>query len=198
MKEVYYKEKKASIWKNKKFLNILMGLFIISIMVFSVLYYGLDTSGKKEVEFRGLTFIETNVGWQAYTKGNQRILISSNPEELGDVSFDSVSLSFLQGLGIQKIYFSVNPENDMSEALYDFQRNIPLSAGLVVACYEESIACAKMPIKTCADTAIGIVVVVFKEANETSVVIDGNCLTIEGKNLLSITDKLIIDQYADE
>ncbi len=195
MKDVRFGEKKITFWQNKKILTVLIGLFIISIMVFSVLNFGLDTSGQEEVEYKGLRFIKINQGWQTYTEDETKIVVLGDPRDLETVSFDAVSLSFLQSIQIEKIYLSFNPEQDVSGALYDFQMNIPLSAGLVAACYEESEACAEMPIKTCSDARVSSAVIVFREANETSVVLEGNCLTIEGKNLLSITDKVILDQY---
>ncbi len=48
MKDVRFGEKKITFWQNKKILTVLIGLFIISIMVFSVLNFGLDTSGQEE------------------------------------------------------------------------------------------------------------------------------------------------------
>ena len=193
MKDVRYAEKKISLWKNKKFLTILMGLFIISIMVFSVLYYGLDTSGQAKVEYKGLEFIQTNQGWQTYTEEEKKILLLSDPRDLENVSSFGVSLDFLSAVGM--LYLSFNPEEDVSGALYDFQVNVEYSGGLVAACYEESEACADVPIKTCADAGLGTGVILFKEANASSVVLEGNCLTIEGENLLLLTDRLILDQY---
>lgn len=193
MKDVRYVEKKSSLWKNKKFLTVLMGLFIISIMVFSVLYYGLDTSGQEKVEFNGFTFIQTNQGWQTFTDDEKRILLLSDPRELENVSLSSVSLDFLSSLG--KIYLSFNPEQDVSGALYDFQNNIEFSGSLVAACYEESELCADVPIKSCVDVGLGTGVVIFQEANESSVVVEGNCVTLQGKSLLEVTDRLILDQY---
>lgn len=193
MKPVRYVEKKVSLFSNKKFLTLLMGLFIISVMVFSVLYYGLDNSGQEKVEYKGLKFLETNIGWQAYTEENKRILILSDPRDLEEVSFDEVSLDFLKNM--QKIYLSVNPSDDISSILYDFQRNVDFSGSYVAACYEESELCAELPIKSCLDASANTAVVIFKEAEEDFINIEGNCLTIQGKNLLILTDRLILDQY---
>lgn len=196
MKDVRYVEKKVAFYQNKKILTILMGLFIISIMVFSLLYYGLDSSGQEKIVYKGLNFVKTNVGWQAYTEDRERILVLSDPRDLESVSFPPVSLSFVDD--VQKIYFSVDPSQDVSGALYDFQQNIPFSGAFVVACYEDSALCADLPLKTCADATVNIGVIVFQEAEETSLVLEGNCLTIQGKNLLIITDKLILDHYVRE
>ncbi|MSR86360.1 hypothetical protein EXS74_03110 [Candidatus Woesearchaeota archaeon] len=194
MKAVRYGEKKESFWKSKKFLTLLMGLFIISIMVFSVLYYGLDRTDQKEVEYKGLTFTETSVGWQAYTEENQRILIQSDPSTLdSEIITGSADFSFLEGL--QKVYVSFNPYSDVSSALVDFQQNMPGSAVLVASCYEASDACIQLPIKDCDDATLTTGVVIFKDGNTSTVTLDGNCLVVEGKNLLILTDKLVVDSY---
>ncbi|HIH14796.1 MAG: hypothetical protein QT08_C0009G0042 [archaeon GW2011_AR17] len=194
MKQIRYVEKAVPFYQNKKFLTILMGLFIISIMVFSVLYYGLDTNGQEKVEYNGLEFVQTTQGWLAYTEDEQRILLFGNPQDAEGLRFDAVSLSFLSD--VQKLYLSFNPDDDFSSALSDFQQNAGYSGALVVACSQEHELCGNLPIRTCADATSTIGVILFDQANESSVVLEGNCLTIQGKNLLSITDKLILDQYA--
>ncbi len=194
MKAVRYGEKKESFWASKKFLTLLMGIFIISLMVFSVLYYGLDTSDTKEVEYKGLTFTQTNLGWQAYTEDDQRILIQSDPSTLdSETLVGSADFSFLQDL--QKVYVSFNPYSDVSFALTDFEQNMQGNAVLVASCYEPSDACVQLPIKTCDDATSTTGVVIFKESDSNSVTLDGNCLVVEGKNLLTITDKLVVDSY---
>ena len=194
MKEVYIEKKNVSFWSNKKFLTLLMGLFIISIMVFSVLYYGLDSSGQEKVEYQGITFTQTNYGWQGYTDEDERILILTNPQELEGVPLPSgISFSYLEHL--PKVYVSFNPENDMSSVLQDFQANVRASGYLTAACYEDSELCSELPIKTCVDASESVGVVLFQYAEEDSVTLEGNCLTIQGKNLLMLTDKLILDSY---
>ncbi len=192
MKQIYFKERKASFFQNKKFLTVLMGLFIISLMVFSVLYYGLDSSGTQKVEYNGVRFVQTNLGWLGYTESEQKILLLSNPSELANVTIGA-SFSFLTSLS--RLYVSFSPEDDVSSALQDFQQNVVFSGYLMAACSEEHEACSNLPLKTCADATASIGVVLFVQAEEDSIILEGNCLTIQGKNLLILTDKLILDSY---
>jgi len=194
MKIVPFAKKKVSFWNNKKLLTVLMGLFIISIMVFSVLYYGLDSSGQKKVEYHGVSFVQTSLGWLGYTEDEQRIIILTNPEELKDISLDS-SASFASFKDAAKVYVSFHPEDDISGALQDFQQNVVLSGYVTVACYEDSELCSELPIKNCNDATDTVGVILFQEAEENLVIFEGNCLTIQGKNLLMLTDKLILDSY---
>ena len=194
MKPVRYAEKKESFWTRKKVYTLLMGLFFISLMVFSVLYYGLDNTNQKKVTYRGLTFSQTSLGWQAYTDDNQRILLQSDPSTLDAENISStVDFSFVSSL--QKIYMSFNPEDDVSAAITDFQQNKPGSASLAAACYEDSEPCAELPLKTCEDATSTVGVILLKQGDVDTVSLDGNCLVIEGKNLLTIVDQLVVETY---
>jgi len=194
MKESSYTERGPAFYKKKQFLSILMGLFIISIMVFSVLYYGLDSTGQEKVSYKNLDFVQTTAGWQAYTDSGEKIVIMSNPD---DVEHLNTSASFLSLNGLSKVYMSINPYDNVGAALQDFERNVHLSSPLVISCYEDNDRCADLPIKRCPDASPSVGVLIFKEANETVVTFENNCMTIEGKDLLKITDKLILDQYAE-
>ncbi len=194
MKKIRYADKKESFFKSKRFISILMGLFIISIMVFSILYYGLDNTGQEKIEYKGLTFTQTSLGWQTYTNSNQRILIQTNPEYLDFVTylgFGDIEYFF----SLQKIYVSFNPEENVASALIDFQANTPSGVSLVGACSVESELCVQLPLKTCEDATIANGVVIYKESNESKITQEGNCLIIEGEDLLTLTDKLVVEAY---
>ncbi len=168
-----------------------VGLFIIVIMVSSALsMWGGEEEG---VEYAGLKFVETGYGWQAYS-GSQKILISTYPELLENVTIDSVNFGSLNLLS--KVYISINPYDNYQQALYDFQTNIKILPNTVYACYEDNDLCSEMVLKDCDDAVEGIGIIMFKETNSSdSVTYSGNCLVIEGKDLLSVTDKLIVDYY---
>lgn len=175
-------------------MTIFMGLFFISLMVFSVLYYGLDNTNQKKETYKGLTFTQTDLGWQSYTANNQKILIQSDPNTLNaEVISGTTDFSFMKSL--QKVYVSFNPADDVSAALTDFQQNAPGSASLVAACYEKSDACVQLPIKTCADATATMGVIIFKQGDTDRATLDGTCLTVEGKSLLAITDTMVVDTY---
>jgi len=184
-------KRKVPFYKKKEFMTYGVGLFIIAIMVSSALsMWGGEEEG---VEYGGFSFVETDYGWQAYN-GNQKILISSYPELLENVTTDSVNFGSLNLMS--KIYFSINPYDGYQQALSDFQTNIEILPNTVYACYEDNDLCADMVLKDCDDAVDGIGVIMFMETNSSdSVTFSGNCLVIEGKDLLSVTDKLIVDYY---
>ncbi len=194
MKEVNYSKVDNS-EKKKKFYVIFMGLFIISIMVFSTIYYGLSDDTQSEVEYQGLKFIESSSGWMTYVNNNEKLVILSNPEDLDSVEFNEVDFDSMKSNS--KIYVSFNPYDNSNNALYDLDRSGLLSMQIYVTCYEDNDKCSELPIKTCDDAVQGTGVVVIKLSNETKVSLNNNCLTIEGKDLLKIVDKFIVDQYGE-
>ena len=193
MKEVTY-TKKVHFYQKKQFYVVLLGLFIIAIMVFSSLYYGLSDDTQKKVKYQGYNFIESSSGWMTYVNNEQKLLILSDPSMLNE-SFVEVNFNSMKGNS--KIYVSYNPYDNANSALYDLDRSGLLTMQVYVACYEDNEQCSELPIKTCEDATNGVGVIVLKQANETRVSLNNNCLTIEGNDLLNIVDVFIVDQYGD-
>ncbi len=190
MKKRKYFGKKKSIFRRKELYTYLIGIFIIMLMVLSVV--NLNSDEEEQIEYGELTFVPTNSGYLAYD-GDDPIVVLSNPEELKELEVEGMDVSSLDSLS--KVYISLNPEDSYQNAVYDFYNNMELTTWTTEACYEDSEACATLPIKTCEDTTSDIGVVIFREDNETVLSFEDNCLTIQGKDLLKVTDKLILDQY---
>jgi len=182
-------KRKKPFYKQKQFYTYLIGLFIISIMVLSVI--NLNSEAETAVEYNGLKFVQTQSGYLAYAENDVQVVVLSNPNEL-DVSLPVVDISSLKGLS--KVYIAFNPYEEYQNAIYDFTNNINL-ARAVSSCYEDNDLCVDLPIKTCEDVTLDMGVIVFKQDNETLLSLNNNCLTIQGKDLLKVTDKLILDQY---
>ncbi|MFH1971931.1 MAG: hypothetical protein ABIJ18_00460 [archaeon] len=190
MKESKYKGKKIPIYKRKEFFTYLVGIFIISLMVLSLVSMG---NTEEKIEYNGLKFVETENGFISYLESGRTLLILSNPEDLKDVEIDSPIIGSL--VNIPKLYISVGPSDDYQNALYDLNRNIGFVGVKIISCYEDSETCSDLLIKTCDDATQSEGIIIFKEDNETLVTYENNCLTIQGKSLLKVTDKLILDQY---
>ncbi len=170
--------------RKKRIFSILVGLFFIMIMVMSALYYGMDDTEK--IEYNGLKFVNSGQGWIAYN-GEEKIVIWTDPRELENYDVD------ISGFGdLTKVYLSVNPSEDIKYAVNDLEKNLEFKQ-LSLACYEDSELCAEMPLKNCEDATAYTGVIVLKEANETKVYLEGNCLTIEGENLLKIVDGVVVE-----
>ena len=191
MRDSYYKKNKIVFYKNKKFFTILVGLFLIMLMALGAVNVGMNDDDST-IEYNGLEFSQTNDGWRAYLDDDSAIYLVFNPEEL--VIEEEFSISFSTLSNSEKVYFSYDPSQESQYAMYDLSRNFVFQK-IVYSCYEDSDLCTDMPLKTCDDATNNVGVVVFKVADENSVSLEDNCLSIEGKSLLNVVDKLVLDYY---
>lgn len=190
MKKRRIQKKKKKIFSENKLL-IFLGVFIILLMVGSMLNMYDEPDTTNVYEYQGLTFHKIDGGWLTNHQNGQTIILS-HPKDLENITFEKISLNLLNNK--EKIYLSINPLDKNQEALYDFQRNIQLIPRLVPACYKDNEPCTNKPLINCTDASPEIGVILIKEANETLIEVNNNCLRIEGKDLLKIINKLIIQQ----
>ena len=153
-------------------------------MVMSALYYGLDDTEK--VVYNDLKFVNTGQGWVAYNS-KDKIIIWTDPSELENYNVDISGFESLT-----KIYLSINPEENVKYAINDLYNNFEFEQ-ISLACYEDNELCSDMVLKTCEDATPYIGVIILREANETKVSLDGNCLIIEGQDLLKIVDGVVVE-----
>lgn len=99
-------------------------------------------------------------------------------------------------------YITFNPKgNNFSSialAVGEFDRNMLAAFGKtpIASCIiNETDACANRPIINCTNTDEPVVYI--KESNETSVILDDNCITIQGQgmDLVKATDRLLLRLY---
>lgn len=183
--------KKQLMTKKQKTVSGFLGGMIIFIMIGSALnFYGSDE--ENSVEYKGIDFVNTGNGWVGNKENGKQIVLITNPEMLDNITIPNVNLAQMDFL--TKVYISYDPRQSVRGALYQFQRNIALSPRLVAACTVDIEQCEEIPIKTCEDTTTTTGVIIFEEANETEVSLKNNCLTIKGKDLIEITDKIVVEQ----
>jgi len=181
-------KRKVAFYKRKDVLTVGVGLFLVMLMALGSVSMGVD---EEKVEINGLSFVQTNYGWQAYTSDETRVLITTSPEYLEE---DIITVDFSEFNSLNKVYYSVDPyDSSLSAALYDFEQNVKILVTTSTACYEDSEVCEELPIKTCEDASEEVGIILFKEADETEVSFENNCLTIQGKNLLTLVDTLIVN-----
>ncbi len=188
--EVY--KKKQRFWQNPKLLPTLIGLFIISIMVFSVLgMWGEDSEAQGAYEYKGIKFTSTDYGWIGY-QGDKKITLATNPKELENITINYVQPDLLNRLS--KVYISLEYNEPVLRAVQEFEQSIKFTTITMPACTQDSPRCADMPLKTCKDATDTVGVIVFKQSNQTEVSLINNCLTIQGPELTKIVDKIVLTQ----
>jgi hypothetical protein len=190
MKKSKHIGKKKPFYKKKQFFTYLIGIFIIMLMVLSVV--SLDSNEDEAIEYNDLKFVASASGYLAYTEDKEQIIILTNPTELLELESTEITLNSL--VTLEKIYISLNPTDNYQNAVYDLTRNIALPTQQVLACHEDNELCTDLPLRTCEDATETQGIILFKEDNETLLSFNDNCLTIQGKDLLKLTDKLILDQ----
>lgn len=177
---------------NKKIYIGFLGLMIIAIMVGSAadLWKG-DDEVQGAYEYNGLSFAQTDAGWVAYRPDNSQVWILTNPKELENITLPYVNTAMLRTYS--KLYVTYNPKERVKAALNQFFKNMPVPQLVVPACTVDIEECKDMPLKNCTDAGNGVGVLLFKEANETSVTFNNDCLVIEGKELTKIVDKIVLE-----
>ncbi len=181
---------KQTFSKKQKLVTAAIGGFIILVMVGSLMQsYGEEKQGLQT--YKGIEFTNTGNGWVGYTGGGKQVFLATSPSELKNISIQIPYISTLNLL--DKIYISSDPRESVRTALYMFEKNIPLSPTKVGACTVDIQACVDLPLKNCTDTTDKIGVVVFKEDNKTAINLNNNCLTIQGKYLTKLVDKLYME-----
>ena len=158
-----------------------MSIFIAAIMILSVLGIAVQyTTGNSEnINFHGQKFIPYQGGWITY-KEDKQILIPTQPDLLQYQQVPDITFPDLNKAG--KIYFTSNPNNQLPQnALFSIQNNIfPYLNNVVVACIEDSVACANLPLKTCKDAGQGAVIIQAQISEESATTFSNNCLLIQG------------------
>ncbi len=150
-------------------------------MVLSVLGIAIQytSDNSDNIKFKEQKFSQYQGGWITY-KDNKQILIPTQPDLLQDQQVPDISFSDLNKVG--KIYFTSNPNNPLpQQSLFSIQNNIfPYLNKVIVACIEDSQACANLPLKTCSDASQETVVIQAQLSNNSITSFNNNCLLIQG------------------
>ena len=174
-----------------------MSIFIVSIMILSVLGIAIQyTTSSQDIKFLGQKFTQYQGGWITY-KDNKQIIIPTQPDLLQyqqvlDIAFTDLNKA-------SKIYFTSNPNNQLpQQALFSIQNNIfPYLNNVILACIEDSQACANLPLKTCKDAEQGTLVIQAQVAEISTTTFNNNCLLIQGPtNLITLqVDALVLSLH---
>lgn len=185
------REKGTSFFKSKKFLTVLIGIFIIMLMVMSVLDLWKGT--EDSYDYHGVEFARGDNGWSAYISNNF-VVLPYSPAELENVT----DVDFSGFNSLEKIYLTTDNPVATYKSMDYFRRRIPLSPTKVLACIPDGAnvtECGQLPLKDCADADNYVGVIVFRRAeNFTSSLFSGTCLVLEGssEDLMKVFDKSML------
>ena len=170
MRKIKFKE---DVDKKRRRNQIIIGVVLVSLMLFSTIGYSFiqnsGNDGQYESEsYNGLTFYRINDLWQTSIQG-QTFSFQYLPQEVSNISvFETLTLQNISGNPL----YLVNSENYASQKIIG---NIGQYALRYQTACLEGTNCTEWPIKTCEENLI-----IFNEANATSVAQVENCIFISG------------------
>ncbi|HLD98094.1 MAG TPA: hypothetical protein VI815_02120 [Candidatus Nanoarchaeia archaeon] len=181
--------------KKKKIKQGVVGIVLIGLMLVSTLAYAFFNTGDggsggvgEKVKYNGFEFVRAENGYWEFSSDGSTFFTYYNPKETESVNVTSY-LS-LEEIYNKPLYFIVSNPTATNEILQTIGR---YSSRYQSVCLEKNGVkigeCnADNPIKTCSDN-----IIIFKEANETNVYRDGNCLFIDAiySDQTIIADRII-------
>ena len=179
--------------RKKRMNQLILGLLLIFIMLFSTLGYSFsgfnkdeeDKEGVEKVTYRGLEFSKQNNFW-LLNKDGINFIFRYNPVELGGLNHGLIFLNINNYYG-KPLY--IHSEN--TEAEFEIYRNLDrIAQRIQYACLEDEQNCKKeLPIKTCEDNFI-----IIKQGNSSEITQENNCIFINGQTedeLVKLTDEFL-------
>ena len=143
--------------KKTKQKQLIIGLVLILLMVFSTLGYALNDKSKEnnnenKVQYNGVNFIKQGDFWEFHISSYQ-FLTMYNPEEVKDISF--LNILTLQSYTNKPLYF-VGENNDV---IFELSKNLNgFVQRMQKACLsEEECSDENLPIKNCSEDNIIII-----------------------------------------
>ena len=183
MRKIISKEDEA---KKTKRNQIILGLVMVLVMVFSIVGYSFSVKNKEEesetIIYNEMEFTKEAGLWSVNIE-NFKFSFKYNPKEVEKI--DS-QINLMESYSEKPLYFSANG----AEA--EFARNFFYQNQIVqrvqYACLDGEKCIADYPVKTCQDNFI-----IIRESNITEVKQQQNCLFISGKkeDLINITDSVL-------
>ena len=147
-------------------------------------------------------FVKDGGLWKTeITFGNKfiNIPLHYSPRDLENVSLEGeVDSRFINS---SKLYITFDPRDNIGYvalATSELSLNLVqgMNIGVIAACAANSTeACYSRPIVTCNSTDNGVIYI--KEAKEPKIIMDGNCITLQGKgtHLVRAVDRLLLKWY---
>ncbi|MBL7147784.1 MAG: hypothetical protein ISS82_03090 [Nanoarchaeota archaeon] len=160
-----------------KFSNLIIPLFIIAIMVFSVIGFMWGGNNEESTPYTGDEYglIKTNNKWVLEKEGKQYVF-DHHPNELKEILVEPFTINN------PKYYLIFDPEDKDNNLDYSLGKLYftlkQFNLQIFLACSKEENCGLDVPIKDCSEHAF-----YFKKSNETKAYLDKNCIVIEGDNL---------------
>lgn len=170
---------KTIVKKESRIKKLILPIILSFLMIGSVFTVFLSGTNENEIKYHNLKFTKTNEGWLSYIN-NQKIVLMNNPKDLENIQIPNINLQDLNSA--QKIYLSINPNENLEQVYAHFNTNIKplLRTNVINSCTVDIERCTNLPLKTCVDASQFQKVIILKESNETKIEYKNNCLYLSG------------------
>ena len=174
---------KRQIEKKQKRSQIIVGLILVLVMLFSAIGYGFmggDNSKENKINYNGFEFVKQGEFWKARIE-NIDFIFKYNPNQVNKISSQ---VNYLDSYFNKPLY--ILSENAQAEI--EINKNLnQIVQRMQYACLNEENCEGNFPIKTCEDNFI-----IIKEG-EGKIEQEGNCVFITGaqEDLVKLTDEFL-------
>jgi len=178
---------------NSKQNQLILGIGLIIIMIFSTLGYALtgrtNDDEIEEINYNGIKFAQDGSGYWRFNVGGSDFLTKYNPEEVQDIEFNgNLDLSNLQN---EPLYF----DSEFNEPNFEIARNLErFVLRIQNACVDEENCIGDLPIKNCFEDNV-IIIQEIEEGIDEEIFQQGNCVFInaDSTNQTRYADKFLFD-----
>lgn len=186
---------KQNLERKRKKNNLILGLILIGIMLFSVLGYGLsyyngggndnkDNQEGQEISYNGFDFVNNNGFWFTQINGESYSFFY-NPEQISVKNIEVPNLDYYKDKTVYIVSENPGAESEISSNLYSSTSRIQK------ACLEgKECANDALPIKTCEDN---VIVIESDPESKGEIYQEENCIFIKGQDseLIKLSDEFI-------
>lgn len=166
-------------------------ILVVTVLIIAAIFaFFIQTrENENELTYNNFEFINVGSFWQTKWERDGQLYVIDfryNPEQVEDVPIEGTTDIRFQ---LESVYLTIDPSEErdrdtayLAIAAVELGRKLvtPFERQIITACtVNETIACWDRPIVTCDNT--NKTVIYLKQANETKIILDGNCVTIQGK-----------------
>ena len=173
--------------------QLILGVFLIIVMLFSILGYALggrDNEENKKIEYNNIEFIQDSSGYWVFEIQGQSFSTKYNPEETNDISF--FTYSQINDYSSKPLYLV----GKFQEPNYEISRNLNnLVLRIQNACLSEENCLDSLPIKDCSIDNIIVVQEPLDEIYVEEIYQQENCIFITAnlENQTKYVDKFLFE-----
>ena len=173
--------------------QIILGVGLVLLMLFSTLGYALGGQGSddsiEKIKHKSIEFIRDSSGYWKFENQGYEFLVKYNPEEVKDINFNGNFI--LSDFNDKPLYFVGESNEPIAEIARNLER---FTLRMQNACIDVEDCEGDLPIKNCFEDNL-IIIKESSKGEDENIYQQGNCLYITASyaNQTRYADKFIYD-----